>query len=76
MPRSIYFQSWPFTGLSPRDVSGHCMVSAYEGRKMIVFGGHGLDGVAKAGIYVYDISTRERIAGKAADPAQARANMA
>ncbi|KAF9133812.1 hypothetical protein BGW39_008855 [Mortierella sp. 14UC] len=71
------------TGHSPGDVSGHCMVSgkynvlsAYGGKKMIVFGGHGLDGVAKAGIYVFDTSTREWTVGKAADPAQARTNMA
>ncbi|KAK3834100.1 MAG: hypothetical protein J3R72DRAFT_452620 [Linnemannia gamsii] len=64
------------SGTSPGDVSGHCMVPAYGGSKMIVFGGHDLDGVAKADIYFYDPSTREWTTGKAADPAQARTNMA
>ncbi|KAF9133811.1 hypothetical protein BGW39_008854 [Mortierella sp. 14UC] len=64
------------TGPSPGDVSGHCMVPAYQGTKMIVFGGAGLDGVAKAGIYILDVRTREWTAGQTADPAQARTNMA
>lgn len=64
------------TGTSPGDVSGHCMVPAYGGSKMIVFGGHDLDGIAKADIYFFELSTREWTTGKAADPAQARTNMA
>ncbi|KAG0379743.1 hypothetical protein BGX24_011855 [Mortierella sp. AD032] len=64
------------SGTPPGDVSGHCMVPAYGGSKMIVFGGHDLNGVAKADIYFYDPSTREWTTGKAADPAQARTNMA
>ncbi|KAF9133813.1 hypothetical protein BGW39_008856 [Mortierella sp. 14UC] len=46
------------------------------GTKMIVFGGAGIDGVAKAGIYILDVPSREWTVGKAADPTQARANMA
>ncbi|KAG0260629.1 hypothetical protein BGZ95_004390 [Linnemannia exigua] len=49
---------------------------AYGGSKMIVFGGHGLDGVAKADIYFFEPSTRQWTTGKATDPAQARTNMA
>ncbi|KAG0362889.1 hypothetical protein BGX24_005041, partial [Mortierella sp. AD032] len=64
------------TGTSPGDVSGHCMVPAYGGTKMILFGGAGLDGVAKAGIYILDVRTREWTEGKAVGPAQARTNMA
>ncbi|KAG0366152.1 hypothetical protein BGX24_003826 [Mortierella sp. AD032] len=64
------------TGSSPGDVSGHCMVPAYAGTKMIVFGGAGLDGVAKAGVYILDVRTRQWTEGKAADLDQARTNMA
>ncbi|KAF9144706.1 hypothetical protein BGX30_011727 [Mortierella sp. GBA39] len=64
------------TGSSPGDVSGHCMVPAYDGTKMIVFGGAGLDGVAKGDIYVLDIPTRIWAVGKPADVSQARTNMA
>ncbi|KAF9277127.1 hypothetical protein BGZ88_001349 [Linnemannia elongata] len=52
------------------------LIHPYEGSKMIVFGGHDLDGVAKADIYFFELSTREWTTGKAADPAQARTNMA
>ncbi|KAK3843923.1 MAG: hypothetical protein J3R72DRAFT_95653 [Linnemannia gamsii] len=64
------------TGTSPGDLSGHCMVAAYGGKKMIVFGGNDLAGVAKADIYILDVTTLEWTVGKAADPAQARSNMA
>ncbi|KAG9061507.1 Leucine-zipper-like transcriptional regulator 1 [Linnemannia hyalina] len=64
------------TGSSPGDVSGHCMVPAYDGTKMIVFGGAGLDGVAKGDIYVLDVPTRIWAVGKPADVSQARTNMA
>ncbi|KAF9910180.1 hypothetical protein EC991_007107 [Linnemannia zychae] len=64
------WQVVPTKGSSPGDLS------AYAGKKMIVFGGHSIDGVAKAGIYIFDTATAEWAVGKAADPAQARTNMA
>ncbi|KAK5815764.1 hypothetical protein F5H01DRAFT_194719 [Linnemannia elongata] len=63
-------------GTSPGDVSGHCMVPAYGGRNMIVFGGAGLDGIAKADIYILDLPTSTWTTGKSADASQARTNMA
>ncbi|KAH7051420.1 hypothetical protein BKA57DRAFT_491227 [Linnemannia elongata] len=63
-------------GTSPGDVSGHCMVPAYGGRNMIVFGGASLDGIAKADIYILDLPTSTWTTGKPADASQARTNMA
>ncbi|KAG0277419.1 hypothetical protein BGZ95_005972 [Linnemannia exigua] len=70
------WQTLNTTGTSPGDLSGHCMVSAYGGKKMVVFGGNDLAGVAKADIYILDVTTLEWTVGKAADPALARSNMA
>ncbi|KAF9927102.1 hypothetical protein FBU30_003490 [Linnemannia zychae] len=64
------------TGTSPGDVSGHCMVPAYEGRKMVVFGGAGLDNIAKDSIYILDLVTQVWTPGNGAGPEQARTNMA
>ncbi|KAG0058859.1 hypothetical protein BGZ89_000912 [Linnemannia elongata] len=63
-------------GTSPGDVSGHCMVPAYGGQNMIVFGGAGLDGIAKTDIYILDLPTSTWTTGKPADASQARTNMA
>ncbi|KAG0293160.1 hypothetical protein BGZ96_003217 [Linnemannia gamsii] len=49
---------------------------AYDGRKMIVFGGAGLDEVANADIHILDMPTREWTRGKSADATHARRNMA
>lgn len=43
---------------------------------MIVFGGAGLDGVAKAAVHILDVPTRQWTLGKPAGVNQARANMA
>ncbi|KAG0293161.1 hypothetical protein BGZ96_003218 [Linnemannia gamsii] len=64
------------SGTSPGDVSGHCMVQAYGGTKMIVFGGAGLDGIAKGDIYFLDVPSHVWAVGRAADATQARTNMA
>ncbi|KAH7051421.1 hypothetical protein BKA57DRAFT_457172 [Linnemannia elongata] len=64
------------TGPSPGDVSGHCMVSAYSGTKMIVFGGAGLNGVTNAAIHILDLPTREWTLGESANATHARRNMA
>ncbi|KAK5801779.1 hypothetical protein F5H01DRAFT_354645 [Linnemannia elongata] len=61
---------------SPGDVSGHCMVSAYNGTKMIVFGGAGLNGVTNADIHILDMPTREWTLGESANATHARRNMA
>ncbi|KAF9322568.1 hypothetical protein BGZ91_004216 [Linnemannia elongata] len=50
--------------------------NTYGGRNMIVFGGAGLDGIAKADIYILDLPTSTWTTGKPADASQARTNMA
>ncbi|KAF9153847.1 hypothetical protein BG015_002515 [Linnemannia schmuckeri] len=57
-------------GPSPGDVS------AYNGSKMIVFGGARLDGVTNADIHILNMATREWTLGKSADASHARRNMA
>lgn len=49
---------------------------AHGGTKMIVFGGAGLDGIAKGDIYFLDVATRIWTVGRPADATQARTNMA
>ncbi|KAF9153846.1 hypothetical protein BG015_002514 [Linnemannia schmuckeri] len=46
------------------------------GSKMIVFGGAGVNGIAKADIHILDVRTREWTAGKPVDANQARQYMA
>ena len=43
---------------------------------MIVFGGAGLNGIAKADIHILDLATSKWTTGKPADASQARTNMA
>ncbi|KAH7046418.1 hypothetical protein BKA57DRAFT_537280 [Linnemannia elongata] len=58
------------TGPSPGDIS------AYNGTKLIVFGGIGLYGFVKSSIYTLDARTLEWTAGKPADINQGRRLMA
>ncbi|KAF9286838.1 hypothetical protein BGZ88_008869 [Linnemannia elongata] len=52
------------------------MPTTYGGQSMIVFGGAGLDGIAKADIYILDLPTSTWTTGKPVDASQARTNMA
>ena len=52
------------------------MLLAYGGQSMIVFGGTGLDGIAKADIHILDLPTSKWTTGRPADASQARTNMA
>ncbi|KAF9093097.1 hypothetical protein BGX23_003661 [Mortierella sp. AD031] len=64
------------TGPTPGDISGHCMVPAYNGTKMVVFGGTDLHENSSGNIYILDVQSRRWEAGKPVNPNQARCNMA
>ncbi|KAK3843927.1 MAG: hypothetical protein J3R72DRAFT_489062 [Linnemannia gamsii] len=64
------------TGPSPGDLSGHCMVPAYGGKKMILFGGTSVHEDSSSAIYILDVETGAWTAGKTANVNQARCNMA
>ncbi|KAG0375687.1 hypothetical protein BGX24_008772 [Mortierella sp. AD032] len=60
-----------------KDVSGHCMVPAANGTKMIVFGGQrATDWKPISGIYILDLHTMEWTSGVAAPLQEARLSMA
>lgn len=52
------------------------MLLVYGGQSMIVFGGTGLDVIAKADIHILDLPTTTWTTGRPADASQARTNMA
>ncbi|KAF9911669.1 hypothetical protein EC991_002787 [Linnemannia zychae] len=60
------------TGTSPGDVSAHCMVPAYNGTKIVVFGGSNILEVASSKIFILDVATLTWTAGTPADPQYAR----
>ncbi|KAG0273576.1 hypothetical protein BGZ95_010618 [Linnemannia exigua] len=64
------------TGPSPGDVSSHCMVPAYNGTRMVVFGGSNIDEVSTSNIFFLDLRTLVWTAGTPADQKYARCNMA
>ncbi|KAF9193894.1 hypothetical protein BGZ51_001880 [Haplosporangium sp. Z 767] len=73
-------ESWhPYvtTGKAPGPVKNACMVPAFSESKLVLFGGHSLDGkVAMAGIYILDLNTQRWQKGADAGRAQARFGMA
>ncbi|KAF9096283.1 hypothetical protein BGX23_011673 [Mortierella sp. AD031] len=59
------------------DVSNHCMVPAYGGTKMILFGGErAIDFAVMSWIYILDVPTMTWTVGKPAPADQARRSMA
>ncbi|KAG0373164.1 hypothetical protein BGX24_012054 [Mortierella sp. AD032] len=66
----------PTTGTSPGDVSSHCMVPAYNGTRMVVFGGSNINEVSTSNIFFLDLRTMVWTAGTPADQKYARCNMA
>ncbi|KAH7044337.1 hypothetical protein BKA57DRAFT_538264 [Linnemannia elongata] len=71
------------TGTSPGILKDHCMVPAYNGTRMVVFGGYGNYGVGSinkydlnTGIYFLDTKTLAWTSGMPANSTQTRANMA
>jgi len=52
------------TGAIPPGRHGHCLVEAYNGTKMVLFGGVGKNNTALADIYILDMKTLTWTAGK------------
>ncbi|KAG0254450.1 Acyl-CoA-binding domain-containing protein 5 [Mortierella polycephala] len=65
------------TGSSPSgSISSHCMVPAYDGTKMILFGGKDKDSQLLGSIYIFDLASMSWTKGADIDPSQNRASMA
>ncbi|KAG0212085.1 hypothetical protein BGX28_006846 [Mortierella sp. GBA30] len=64
------------TGTSPGNINRHCMAPAYNGTKMIVFGGMSLNRTPQGSVYVLDLETRIWTKGTNIAPAQNRSDMA
>jgi len=76
-PSSSKWINLETTGPSPGNVSAPCMVSAYGGSKMIVFGGISTNLFSTLGsIYILDIQTLTWTNGIDVDPSQNRTGMA
>ncbi|KAF9362665.1 hypothetical protein BGX34_005730 [Mortierella sp. NVP85] len=63
-------------GDSPGDVSDHCMVSALNGTKMVLFGGRPVNGPLSRSIFILDVETLRWQKGVDLDPSLARTGMA
>ncbi|KAF9110693.1 hypothetical protein BGX27_006003 [Mortierella sp. AM989] len=59
------------TGPFPGELTGHCMISAYNGSKIIVFGGYPIH----PDIYILDMEELRWTKGESVDPALARYKM-
>ncbi|KAG0199172.1 hypothetical protein BGX28_007519 [Mortierella sp. GBA30] len=75
-PQSLNWVRISTKGESPGNISSHCMVPAYNGTKMVVFGGVTVMRQPVASIYILDLGTLTWTRGKNADPVQSRSDMA
>ncbi|KAF9357481.1 hypothetical protein BGX26_003668 [Mortierella sp. AD094] len=64
------------SGTSPGDVNGHCMVPAYNGTKVVLFGGETTGRTPLGSIYILDVSTMTWEKGTDIDPSLNRNGMA
>ncbi|KAF9953942.1 hypothetical protein BGZ72_005047 [Mortierella alpina] len=64
------------TGHYPGAVERHCMVPAYGGSKMILFGGCTISRRSLGSIYILDMKTLSWMKGPDVDPSQNRSRMA
>ncbi|KAF9556641.1 hypothetical protein EC968_008099 [Mortierella alpina] len=64
------------SGETPGEIAYHCMVPAYKGKKMVVFGGRRRDGSVSGGVYFLDVLEMKWSKGPDADPSQRRYGMA
>ncbi|KAF9982086.1 Acyl-CoA-binding domain-containing protein 5 [Mortierella antarctica] len=64
------------TGELPGELSGHCMVPAYNGTKMIVFGGNHFTRGVQGSIYILDLKSLSWSKGAEAEPNHRRSDMA
>ncbi|KAG0044700.1 hypothetical protein BGZ83_010077 [Gryganskiella cystojenkinii] len=63
-------------GPGPGDIHGHCMVEAYGGSKIVLFGGTTLNGPSVANIYTLDVNSMSWTKGPSGDSSQNREQMA
>ncbi|KAF9340903.1 hypothetical protein BGX26_008829, partial [Mortierella sp. AD094] len=61
---------------SPGDIHGHCMVEAYNGSKILLFGGTTINGPSVGSIYILDVNSMSWTKGPDADSSQNREQMA
>ncbi|KAF9144702.1 hypothetical protein BGX30_011723 [Mortierella sp. GBA39] len=64
------------SGPSPGDVSSHCMIPAYNGARMVVFGGCDVGVNSKSDIFILNVQTMTWTQGTSASESDARCNMA
>ncbi|KAF9976775.1 hypothetical protein BGZ75_000174, partial [Mortierella antarctica] len=64
------------SGITPGEIAYHCMVPAYKGTKMVVFGGRTRDNVVRGSIFFLDVLEMKWSKGPDADPSQHRSDMA
>ncbi|KAF9344568.1 hypothetical protein BGX26_004223 [Mortierella sp. AD094] len=64
------------TGPSPEDVERHCMVPAYNGTKMVVFGGNPTVNIPLGGIYILNVQDMSWTKGIDITPSSNRSDMA
>ncbi|KAG0061060.1 Negative regulator of mitotic exit [Linnemannia elongata] len=64
------------SGPSPGDVSSHCMIPAYNGARMVVFGGCDVGVHSNSNIFILDVQTMSWTQGTSAPETEARCNMA
>ncbi|KAF9284703.1 hypothetical protein BGZ88_009833 [Linnemannia elongata] len=64
------------TGTVPPNLDSGCLVSAYNGTKIIYFGGNGLSSDSVGSIYILDVLKMSWTQGPNVDPSQNRSSMA
>ncbi|KAF9099578.1 hypothetical protein BGX29_007038 [Mortierella sp. GBA35] len=74
-PSTNAWRSLTTTGTVAPLLRSSCMVSAYNGNKMVLFGGNPPGGYAVSTIYILDIQTMSWTQGESADPAERRGRM-
>ncbi|KAG0063800.1 hypothetical protein BGZ89_009606 [Linnemannia elongata] len=75
-PNTNKWSTLSTNGTVPPRLINSCMISAYNGTKMILFGGHEMDGISKNATYILDVPSMEWTKGSAVDASQSRSAMA
>ncbi|KAF9983905.1 Multiple epidermal growth factor-like domains protein 8 [Mortierella antarctica] len=75
-PRTASWSRILTTGENPGDIAAHCMVSAHNGTKLIVFGGYTIGKQVLGSIYILDVQTMVWSRGQNTDPSMIRSEMA
>ncbi|CAO3563814.1 unnamed protein product [Mortierella alpina] len=75
-PRTAAWSRIPTTGENPGDIAAHCMVSAHNGTKLIVFGGYTIGKQVLGSIYILDVGSMVWTRGQNTEPSMIRSDMA